>query len=89
MAGSGRRVASQVQPSQQPDEVTPPREVRAARETFEDPQGKLREQVLAEKGLKPGDLLRLTGQARIQAEIAIASEVARRAGPPRLLDIRV
>jgi hypothetical protein len=44
--------------------------------------------VLADRGLTPGDLLRLTGQARMQAELAISTEVARRIGP-RLLDIRV
>ena len=87
MAESGRRVASQVQPVQ-PDEVAPPREVRELRKTFEDPQAKIRQEVLADKGLTPGDLLRLTGQARMQAEIAISTEIARRIGP-RLLDIRV
>ena len=85
MAESGRGVTSQVQP----EAVAPPREVRELRKTFEDPQGRVRDQVLAEKGLTPGDVLKLSGQARIQAEIAIATEVARRLGPQRLVDIRV
>jgi hypothetical protein len=89
MAGSGRRVASQVQPAQQPEEIAPPREVRELRKTFEDPQSRVREEVLAERGLTKADLLRLGGQARLEAEIAIRTEVARRTGPQRLLDLRV
>jgi hypothetical protein len=98
MAAAGRRVTSQVQP----DTVTPANdavvtaqepqkapEVREPRKTYEDPQGRVRDQVLAEFGLSKGELLQLTGQQRIRAEIQITNEVVRRMGAPRILDIRV
>ena len=88
MAGSGRRATSQVQPVQ-PEEVAPPREVRELRKAFEDPQAQVRDEVLAKFGLSKGDLMQLGGQARIRAEIAIRTEIARRLGPQRLVDIRV
>ena len=87
MAASVRGVTAQVQPATERVEAV--RDVHPTERTFEDPRGKIREQVLAERGLNLGKMLDMGAQARIEAEIEIAGEVARRMGAKRLLDIRV
>ncbi len=64
-------------------------EVQPSNRTFEDPRGRIREQVLAERGLDAGDFLKMAPQTRIETEIQIAGEIARRLGARRILDIRV
>lgn len=86
MATPVRSVAAQVQPSDTPEAL---RDVQPTRKSLENPRGQLREQVLAERGLNLARMMELGPQARIQTEIAIEGEVARRIGGKRLLDIRV
>ena len=64
-------------------------EVQPVKRTFEDPRGKIREEIMAERGLDLGDLLKMAPQARIETEVAIAGEIAKRMGAQRLVDIRV
>jgi hypothetical protein len=64
-------------------------EVQPVKRTLEDPRGKIREQVLAERGLDMAVLMKMPPETRIQTEIAIAADVAKRLGAQRMLDIRV
>jgi hypothetical protein len=64
-------------------------DVQPIKRTLEDPRGKLRDQVMTERGLNLASLMQMPPEARIQLEARIEGEVARRLGSPRLLDIRV
>ena len=87
IAAPVRRVTAQVQPASERAEAV--RDVHPLKRTFEDPRGKIREQVLAERGLNLAKMMHMGPQARIEAEIEISGEVARRMGAKRMLDIRV
>jgi hypothetical protein len=75
-----------VRPPEQPRELP---EVQPAKRASEDPRGKIREQVLAERGLDMAVLMKMAPQARLDTEIEIIGEIAKRLGAQRLLDIRV
>ena len=92
MAASVRGVVAQVQPARAVNGVEraePVRNVEPAKRDIEEPRGQVRQQVLTEKGINLAKIAALGAQERIEVHLAIESEVARRMGGKRLLDIRV